>query len=53
VKNNSDYYLENGKMVLTEKFLIKRGFCCGSGCRNCPYIPSHNKGNKNLRNENK
>jgi len=32
-----DYYLEDGKIVLTEKFLLKRGFCCGSLCRHCPY----------------
>jgi hypothetical protein len=32
-----DYYFENGLMVLTEHFLRKRGYCCGSGCRHCPY----------------
>jgi hypothetical protein len=33
-----DYYInENGFVVLTAKFLLKRGFCCGSGCTNCPY----------------
>ena len=21
----------------TEKFLLKRGYCCESGCRHCPY----------------
>jgi len=42
-----DYYFENGLMVLTEHFLQKRGYCCGSGCRHCPYpkeeLPPHNK----------
>lgn len=33
----TDYYFENGLMVLTEKFLRDRGYCCGSGCRHCPY----------------
>jgi 23S rRNA (cytidine1920-2'-O)/16S rRNA (cytidine1409-2'-O)-methyltransferase len=33
----SDYYLEGGLMVLTESFLRRRGYCCGSGCRHCPY----------------
>ena len=33
----SDYYFENGLMVLTEKFLLNRGFCCDNGCRHCPY----------------
>ncbi|CAN5656407.1 hypothetical protein BH24ACI2_BH24ACI2_03780 [soil metagenome] len=32
-----DYYFENGLMVLTAHFLKKRGDCCGSGCRHCPY----------------
>ena len=34
---NVDYYMENGKMVLTAHFLLKRGYCCNSGCRHCPY----------------
>lgn len=34
---SEDFYLENGKFVFTEGFLIKRGYCCGSGCRHCPY----------------
>ena len=32
-----DYYLENGYWVFTEYFLLRRGACCGSGCRYCPY----------------
>ena len=32
-----DYYFENGFMVLTAQFLLKRGYCCGNGCRHCPY----------------
>ncbi|MFN0033543.1 MAG: DUF5522 domain-containing protein [Saprospiraceae bacterium] len=32
-----DYYIENGYWVFTEHFLRKRGYCCGSGCRHCPY----------------
>ena len=44
-----DYYLEKGQIVFTEEYLIKRGTCCGSGCKNCPYDPSATKGNKELR----
>jgi hypothetical protein len=33
-----DYYFENGLMVLTAHFLEKRGYCCGNGCRHCPYL---------------
>ena len=32
-----DYYFENGFMVFTAGYLRRRGYCCGSGCRNCPY----------------
>jgi len=32
-----DYYFDGGLMVLTERFLLKRGYCCGNGCRHCPY----------------
>ena len=32
-----DYYLEGGLMVFTERFLLRRGYCCESGCRHCPY----------------
>lgn len=32
-----DYHLENGFMVFTKWFLLKRGNCCNSDCRNCPY----------------
>lgn len=34
---DDDYYLENGLMVFTERFHARRGTCCGSGCRHCPY----------------
>ena len=32
-----DYYVENGRWVFTAAFLRRRGYCCGSGCRHCPY----------------
>ena len=32
-----DYNLENGVMVFTADYLQRRGYCCDSGCRNCPY----------------
>ncbi|MBR9921106.1 MAG: hypothetical protein GYB31_09725 [Bacteroidetes bacterium] len=37
LKEGLDYYIENGFMVFTAHFLKKRGYCCGSGCRHCPY----------------
>src|SRR5690606_37039551 len=36
---NEDYYWENGLMVFTRQYHLKRGYCCGSGCRHCPYRP--------------
>jgi len=34
---DDEFYLEEGKFVLTERFLWRRGYCCGNGCRHCPY----------------
>ncbi|GAC1536020.1 MAG: hypothetical protein NVS3B15_16600 [Sediminibacterium sp.] len=31
------YYDENGYMVLTEKYHLAKGYCCGYGCLHCPY----------------
>lgn len=42
-----DYYYDGGLMVLTEKFLLQRGYCCGSGCRHCPY-PSVGEENRDV-----
>jgi hypothetical protein len=32
-----DFYFENGFMVFTRSYHLKRGYCCGSGCRHCPF----------------
>jgi hypothetical protein len=32
-----DYYFEGPLMVFTAAYHLKRGSCCGSGCRHCPY----------------
>jgi len=32
-----DFYFESGLMVFTATFHLRRGYCCGSGCRHCPY----------------
>jgi len=29
-----------GLSVFTAAFLADRGYCCGSGCRHCPYEPT-------------
>ncbi|MEK7226205.1 MAG: DUF5522 domain-containing protein [Bacteroidota bacterium] len=34
----TDFYInEDGLVVLTEKYHLKKGYCCGNGCRHCPY----------------
>lgn len=35
---NEDYYLDEGLMVLTTGYHLRRGYCCDQGCRHCPYI---------------
>jgi hypothetical protein len=33
-----DFYLsEDGYKVFTKQYHLKRGYCCESGCRHCPY----------------
>jgi hypothetical protein len=32
-----DYYLEGGLLVFMSAYHLKRGYCCDSGCRHCPY----------------
>ena len=35
---NVDFYInEDGNLVFTEKYHLKRGYCCKSGCKHCPY----------------
>lgn len=31
------YYNEDGYVVLTEAYHLKKGYCCGNGCKHCPY----------------
>jgi hypothetical protein len=38
LKEGKDYYMnEKGLLVFTADYLKARGYCCGSGCQNCPY----------------
>ncbi|MBI2212024.1 MAG: hypothetical protein HYU52_00110 [Acidobacteria bacterium] len=32
-----DFYREGPYMVFTEAYLRRRGYCCESGCRHCPW----------------
>nr|WP_170857101.1 DUF5522 domain-containing protein [Algoriphagus locisalis] len=31
------YFNEQGLMVFTKEYHQKRGYCCGNGCKHCPY----------------
>lgn len=37
LEQNKHYYLEDGLMVLTERYHLSRGTCCGNRCRHCPF----------------
>jgi hypothetical protein len=32
-----DFYYEGPYMVFTAAYHLKRGYCCNSDCRHCPY----------------
>ena len=32
-----DFYYEGPFLVFTAAYHVKRGYCCNSGCRHCPY----------------
>jgi hypothetical protein len=36
--SEEDYYLSpEGHIIFTESYHLKRGYCCKSGCKHCPY----------------
>jgi len=38
LNSSEDYYFnEEGLLVFTREYHLKRGDCCGSGCINCPF----------------
>ena len=44
-----DYYIVDGKYVFTETYHLKRGSCCGNGCKHCPFEPVAIKGNTKIK----
>ena len=49
-----DYYLSpEGYVIFTEKYLLKRGFCCKNGCKHCPYGYNTKTGNFDKKNDEK
>ncbi len=59
MKNEEDdelfYFNSEGRVVFTAEYLLQRGYCCGNGCKNCPYdyknVPEPKR--TRLRNERK
>ena len=42
LQEHEDYYiLPDGRLVFTAAYLLRRGYCCGNGCLNCPYDYIH------------
>ncbi|MCU0440264.1 MAG: DUF5522 domain-containing protein [Raineya sp.] len=37
VEEGDFYFNEQGLMVFTEQYHLKRGYCCQNGCKHCPY----------------
>lgn len=45
VKHEGDYYFtDDGLMVFTKEYHLKRGFCCKNNCRHCPWNKSDSPG---------
>jgi hypothetical protein len=40
LRDGADTYVDpaSGLAVWTAAYLARRGTCCGSGCRHCPYV---------------
>ena len=37
IEGEDFYYNDEGKMVMAAQYHIHRGYCCGNGCKHCPY----------------
>ncbi len=37
IEGEDFYYTPEGYKCFTEKYHLKRGYCCKSGCKHCPY----------------
>jgi hypothetical protein len=37
IEGRDFYYNEQGYMVFTEAYHLSKGFCCGNGCKHCPF----------------
>ncbi|MFN8297159.1 MAG: DUF5522 domain-containing protein [Chitinophagales bacterium] len=52
LQENIDFYFDKlGRMVFTEAYHLKRGYCCNNDCKHCPY--QKEKDNNHKTNEHK
>jgi hypothetical protein len=51
LKEGVDYVLDpKGFRIMSGEYLKERGYCCGTGCPNCPYDPPQAfRGNEELQ----
>lgn len=51
LREGEDFYYEGRFVVFTAEYHLKRGYCCGSGCRHCPYDPKWTRGTGSIDEE--
>jgi len=51
IVEDEDFYWEGDFIVFTRDYHLKRGYCCGSGCRHCPYDPRWTSGETRVARE--
>ena len=44
IEGEDFYWTSEGYRCFTETYHLKRGYCCRSGCRHCPYGFDKSKG---------
>lgn len=46
-----DYYMDGPWLVFTREYHLRRGYCCQSGCRHCPWNYRKDSADNNIRPE--
>jgi hypothetical protein len=39
-----EFYWENGNLVFTEQYHLRRGRCCNNNCKHCPFKEDNSEG---------
>ena len=40
------YYSKEGYIIFTEKYHLKKGYCCENNCKHCPYNKKKRKNDR-------